>query len=150
MRFILIMSFCLLTPLMINGQDEKDNVETIFTTAEVMPRFPGCEDESRTNDEKEACAKNKMLAYINDNLSYPDKAKIFKIRGVVVTQFVVNENGGIENARVIRAIGYGCDEEALRLVKSMNDMEEPWVPGRQRGEVIKLLYTLPVRFNPDF
>ena len=73
--------------------------------------------------------KKELQRYLDANLNYPAKAKSAKKEGIVYVSFTVNENGKIENSKVVRSIGYGCDEEALRLVEEMPN----WVPGKEDG-----------------
>jgi periplasmic protein TonB len=83
-----------------------------------------------------------MSAFLQRNLNYPYAAKENNIEGSVVIQFVVNEDGTVTEARVIKGIGGGCNEEALRVVRSM----PKWKPGKQNGHAVKVFYTLPIRF----
>jgi protein TonB len=62
-------------------------------------------------------------------------------------QFVVEKDGKITDANVVRDIGAGCGEEALRVVNSMNSMGEKWTPGKQRGKSVRVQFTLPVSFK---
>jgi protein TonB len=86
-----------------------------------------------------------MGAYISSNLRYPESARTNGIDGRVLVQFVVNEDGSVTDARVVRGIGGGCDEEALRMVNGMPN----WKPGRQNGTAVKVLFTLPIKFVLD-
>ncbi len=119
-----------------------DNDE-IFKVVEEMPRFPGCEHIDGTAKEKEECAKERMLNFIYKNLAYPEVAREEEIDGMVVIQFIIAKDGSINKGRIVRNLGGGCGEEALRVVNSMPDFR----PGCQRGKKINLLYTLPVRFK---
>lgn len=107
------------------GQDK----EAIFTMAEQMPQFPGGDDS--------------LAAYIRRNLQYPLQAVTSQTEGTVYVAFVINKTGIPEDAFILRGIGSGCDEEALRLVNAM----PPWIPGTQRGKPVRVQYTLPIRFN---
>jgi len=71
----------------------------------------------------------------------------YKIEGVVVVKFVVTEDGSLHETEVVKSLGSGCDEEALRLVQSMNDMPEKWIPGIQKGKPVKVYFNLPIRFR---
>lgn len=122
-------------------------VEEIFQVVEQMPRFPGCEDMSGTNEEKKACADQKMLEFIYRNIRYPAIARENGIEGQVVVTFVVDTDGRIQDPKVVRDIGGGCGAEALRVIKMMNDMPERWTPGRQRGRAVNVQFNLPVRFT---
>jgi protein TonB len=100
----------------------------VFTIVEEMPAFPGGE--------------GKMLEYIAKNIKYPPVARENGIQGRVYVTFVVDKDGKIKDAKVLRGIGGGCDEEALRVVKTMPE----WKPGRQNGRSVQVQYNLPVNF----
>ena len=113
------------------GQTENQAVEDapdIFTIVEKMPEFTGGSEE--------------LYEYLAKNIIYPKKAKKKKIEGTVYVTFVVNEMGKIENCRILRGIGYGCDDEALRVVKAM----PAWTPGMQRGKPVKVQFNMPLKF----
>lgn len=125
--------------------EKKEN--DFILVAEQMPRFPGCEDSDEGMDEKEACSKQKLLKYMYKHLKYPAQARQNGIEGLVVLQFVVSKQGRIENLKIVREIGGGCGAAAAKVVSAMNDMLEPWTAGKQRGRPVKVLYTLPVKFQ---
>lgn len=81
--------------------------------------------------------------YFKEHLQYPAEAKKKKIHGRVIVQFVVNEDGSISNCKIIRGIGGGCDEEAVRVVRSMPHWKVP----RKDWKPIKTDYTLPIKFT---
>lgn len=81
--------------------------------------------------------------YLNHELRYPALARENDIEGKVLVEFVVNEDGGISAARVVRGIGGGCDEEALRVIRNM----PKWKPGKQNGRAVKVFFTLPIIFE---
>lgn len=116
------------------GQDftEMDNeiVETdIFTIIEEMPDFPG--------------GTQKLSEYLAKNIKYPQLAKECGIQGRVFVNFVVEPDGSVSNVNVMRSLGGGCDEEAMRVVKSM----PKWKPGKHRGKPVRVSYILPVNFR---
>ncbi len=80
--------------------------------------------------------------YLGKNLQYPPAAKESGLIGTVVIQFVVNEDGSISNAKVVRSIGGGCDEEALRIISAM----PKWKPGKQNGIAVKVLFSQSIKF----
>ena len=82
------------------------------------------------------------LAELQKKISYPDEAREAGIEGRVYVQFIVNENGDVENPRVIRGIGGGADEEALNAVK-----QAKFKPGYQRGEPVRVQFSLPFVFQ---
>jgi periplasmic protein TonB len=112
-------------------QDEEESAEEaqIFMVVESMPEFPGGE-----------AALYKFLA---ENIKYPQMAKESGIQGRVFVTFVVERNGKVTDVRVLRGIGGGCDEEAIRVVQDMPS----WTPGKQRGKSVRVQYNLPVKFT---
>ncbi|RYZ46999.1 MAG: energy transducer TonB [Sphingobacteriales bacterium] len=84
-----------------------------------------------------------LAAYLNTNVHYPFDALKRKIEGQVIVRFEVEADGSITNVKVVREIGGGCDEEAVRVVKNM----PPWQPGTLRDKPVKTHYVLPVKFS---
>ena len=121
-------------------------MENVYQVAQSMPRFPGCENLSEEKV-KEECAKNLMLEFIYNNLKYPANARQKGIQGQCIAQFIVTDNGIIENIKIVRDIGGGCGEEVKRTIALMNNMPNKWEPGIQDGKPVKVLYTLPVKFK---
>lgn len=114
-----------------NGESEfeEEVVETVFTKVEIMPEFPG--------------GQSRMFSFIGKTVRYPEIARENNVQGKVYIQFVVNKDGSIDEAKVLRGIGYGCDEEALRAVNKMPN----WNPGEQKGKPVKVKFVLPVSFR---
>ena len=109
---------------------EDDVVEQeIFKIVEEMPSFPGGEQ--------------KLMEFVGKNIKYPQIARETGIQGRVFVNFVVEPDGSVSNVSVLRGIGGGCDEEAMRVVKSM----PKWKPGKQRGKAVRVQYMLPVNFK---
>jgi protein TonB len=121
-------------------------VAEIFKVVEDMPRFPGCENEG-SKEAKMACAQKKMLEYVYKNIKYPAIARENGIQGRAVVQFVVEKDGKITDAKVLRDPGAGPGAEALRVVNAMNNLPERWTPGKQRGKPVRVQFTLPVSFK---
>lgn len=111
-----------------------------------MPRFPGCED-IKNDEERENCAKEKLLAFIYENIKYPKLARNNGIEGQCVVRMVIEKNGRISEAEVVKDIGGGCGDEAVRVIKAMNELPQKWIPGRQRGMPVRVQYLLPVKFK---
>ncbi|TLV01268.1 energy transducer TonB [Dyadobacter luticola] len=84
-----------------------------------------------------------MSAFLQKNLKYPSKAASAGIQGRVFVQFTVGSDGKVESATALKGIGFGCDEEALRVVKLMPN----WIPGRQAGVPVRVRFTLPIAFQ---
>lgn len=82
------------------------------------------------------------LGELQRKVKYPEMARRAGIEGRVTVQFIVNENGQVENPRVIRGIGGGCNEAALEAVKQAN-----FIPGMQRGRPVRVQYSLPIVFR---
>lgn len=81
--------------------------------------------------------------FIKKNLKYPAEAKRLKKQGRVTVSFVVEKDGSLTDVKILRGLGAGCDEEALRLVKLM----PKWIPARQRGQKVRFRHMLPVLFE---
>lgn len=113
---------------------------------EDMPLFPGCESEP-DKAAKKKCSDRKVFEFIGKNLKYPAIARENGVEGTVVVQFVVERDGRIANAELLRDIGAGCGEEAIRVVNQMNSQGVTWTPGRQRGRPVKVQFRLPIRFR---
>jgi periplasmic protein TonB len=103
--------------------------EKPYTYVEQMPTFPGGDTE--------------MMKYLGKNIRYPAAAQRAGVEGLVVLSFVVSNTGEISDIQVVKALGAGTDEEAVRVVKSM----PKWTPGKQNGRAVPVRYTLPVRFT---
>lgn len=101
----------------------------VFEKAEIAPAYEGGE--------------KAMKAFIADQLNYPVKALNARISGTVIVSFVITGDGSVTNINVDKSVGYGCDEEAKRLVKIM----PPWEPGKMKGKPVNVKYTLPVKFE---
>ncbi|XZF15573.1 energy transducer TonB [Chitinophagaceae bacterium MMS25-I14] len=85
----------------------------------------------------------KLMHFLHDNIKYPLEAKEGGIEGRVIVRFVINEAGGIEQVHLLRGIAPSCDNEALRVIRSM----PPWSPAMYKGRKIKSVYVLPVTFR---
>lgn len=94
-----------------------------------MPSFPGGEEALDT--------------YLIESLIYPDEALVAGIEGVVFVLFIVEKDGRLTNIELLKGIGGGCDEEAIRLVEEMT----LWEPGKQRGKAVRTQFNLPVSFQ---
>ena len=84
-----------------------------------------------------------MYQYLKDNLNYPEAAKQAGVTGTVYIDFVIEKDGRVSNVVVLRGIGFGCDEEAVRVIQSM----PPWKPARQNGRKVRLAMVIPVKFT---
>lgn len=123
------------------------NTQEVFKVVERMPRFPGCEGMAGTEAEKKKCSDQKMLEFIYKNLQYPAEAKKKKIEGVVVVQFIVEPNGYVSNPEILKDIGEGCGEEAIRLINLMSKKNIRWTPQPSRSQAKRVQFVLPIRFE---
>jgi len=94
-----------------------------------MPSFPGGE-----------AARMKFL---QENINYPQMARESGIQGTVYVTFVVEPSGAVSDVRILRGIGGGCDEEAVRVVQSMPE----WFPGKQLGKAVRVQFNMPIKFT---
>jgi protein TonB len=103
--------------------------EKEFTIVEEMPSFPGGE--------------KALFSYLSSNIHFPQMAVDAGITGTVYVQFVVSKTGEIEKIKLLRGIGGGCDEEAIRVINSM----PRWNAGKQRGKAVNVRYNMPIKFS---
>ncbi len=96
---------------------------------EQQPEFPGGEEA--------------LMAYLSEHIRYPAKAIDKEVGGRVVLGFVVDKNGDIDELAVLKSLGYGCDEEAMRVIGSM----PKWKPGKNNGKPVKVYFNLPIVFE---
>lgn len=108
---------------------DKDDV--IFMVVENMPKYPGGDQE--------------LFKFLSNNVKYPVKAIEGNIQGRVICQFVVNTDGSVQDAEVVRSVDPSLDAEAIRIIKAM----PKWIPGTQKGKAVRVKYTLPINFKLD-
>lgn len=116
--FVLPISFAL----------DKGSDQEVHKVVEQMPEFPGGVDE--------------LISFTASNIRYPEEAKRDSVTGKVFVRFVIDETGQVGDIKILRGIGGGCDEEAVRVIKMM----PKWEPGVHKGEAVKVEYVLPIRF----
>lgn len=112
-------------------QEPAPNDNEIYSDFDIsqMPEFPGGEEE--------------LMSYLAKNIQYPKRAVDDGAEGRVMLGFVVNKEGEIDDIKVLRSIGYGCDEEAVRVVNKM----PKWKPGKNNGRLVNVYYSLPITFE---
>jgi len=84
-----------------------------------------------------------FLKFAQANLSYPEQAKRMGIEGRVFVKVVIEKDGSISNAEVVKGIGGGCGEEALKLFR----ISPKWIPAKQRGRPVRVSVTFPIKFT---
>ncbi len=130
------------TPILVMGEDVFDEdsrfsdnecsaEDKIYSMAmvDVCPEFPG--------------GTQAMYKWLKNNLKYSQEAVADSVEGKVIVEFVINENGKIENSHILRGKHPFLDKEAIRLVRMMPQ----WTPGEINGKKVKVSYTLPVTFK---
>jgi periplasmic protein TonB len=116
-------------------EKQKDIIEepiaqdVTFMIAEEMPAYPGGESERQK--------------FLTDNIQYPPQAAEIGLQGTIYLEFVVDSKGNITNVKILRGIGSGCDEEAVRVIKMMPQ----WHPGKQNGKPVRVLYHMAIGFQ---
>lgn len=141
MRKIAFVFVSLLLPLLAAAQNVKDTTQVappttispednyeIFVVIDEDASFPGGE--------------KARIKFISENLKYPIDARKKNIEGTVYIAFVIEKDGSISNAKILRDIGGGLGEEALRVVKMM----PKWIPGKNKGEPVQVKFSMPVKF----
>ena len=118
------------SPSPVEGEVE-DPKNEVYQIVEQMPEFPN--------------GHEALMQYIAEQVKYPAEAKKAGAYGRVFIGFIVEPDGSLSGFKVLRGIGYGCDEEALRVAKSM----PKWQPGMHRGKAVRVQYLVPVNFKLD-
>ena len=108
---------------------EEEKADQIFDVVETQPNPPG--------------GMSGWNKYLSTNLKYPTQARRIGVEGTVIVVFVINTDGSIQDVEVLRGIGGGCDEEAVKIVKAA----PKWSPGKQRGKPVRTRMRLPIRFK---
>jgi TonB family protein len=108
--------------------DHENQDDQIFSVVENPPTYPGGEEA--------------RIRFLQEKVRFPSEARDAGLQGTVFISFVIEKDGSISDAKVERGVGESLDQEALRVVKAMPN----WNPGRQRGQAVRVQYTMPIRF----
>ena len=131
-RLLTVMSVLAIL-LMVNtnamAQNKKAANDKVLEKAEVMPEYPG--------------GDQAMMDFVAKNVQYPQEARDKEISGRVLVSFIVEKDGSITEVKVVKGIGGGCDEEAVRVVKAM----PKWKPGKDKGKPVRVSYMMPFTFK---
>ncbi|QDH81055.1 TonB family protein [Echinicola soli] len=117
------------TPALPTGPPIEDKADEIIDFAEKMPAPPG--------------GMEGWNNYLSKNLKYPRQAVQLGIEGTVFLAFVVNKDGSIQDVEILRGVGGGCSEEAIRVLENAPD----WKPGLQGGRPVRVKMRLPIKFK---
>ncbi len=115
--------------IVIAYEPEEEPIEEVLSFVEEMPSPIG--------------GMQEFYSFLSKKMKYPKQARRMGMEGKVFVQFVVNEEGKMTDLEVVRGIGVGCDEEALRVMKLAPD----WNPGKQRGRPVKVRMVVPIYFR---
>jgi protein TonB len=110
-------------------KEEEEDVNQIFTIVEEQAQPVG--------------GMSAFYKYVSEKMKYPAQARRMQVEGRVFCEFVVNRDGTLQDVKVIRGIGAGCDEEAIRVIQSA----PPWKPGKQRGKAVRSKFNLAIIFK---
>jgi protein TonB len=109
--------------------EEKEDENQIFTIVEEQAQPVG--------------GMAAFYKYVGEKMKYPAQARRMQVEGRVFCEFVVNKDGSLQDVKVIRGIGAGCDEEAIRVIQSA----PAWKPGKQRGKAVRSKFNLAIIFK---
>lgn len=129
--FILILStfFFSLTFEKSTAQSVSEESTAIFTKVDKMPEFPG--------------GQVALVKFLSKNIKYPQKYKSDKLNGRVFVSFVIDKEGKVTSAKIVKSLNSECDAEALRVISKMPD----WIPGEKNGVKVAVQFGLPVNFE---
>jgi TonB family protein len=115
------------------AKDEKVEMKPdkngVYQIVEEMPQYPGGEQA--------------MMDFVSKNVVYPQEAQEKGISGRVFVSFIVEKDGSVNEVKVMRGIGGGCDEESVRVIKAM----PKWKPGKMKGKPVRVSYMMPITFR---
>lgn len=112
-------------------------------TGDVIGAPPEPEPEFTFVEQEPVPPGGDIMAYFQKHLKYPQKAINADIEGKVFVSFLVLSNGDVDDVKLLKGIGYGCDEEAIRVVKTM----PKWTPGKNGGREVKVRLSIPILFK---
>jgi protein TonB len=107
----------------------KADPNQVYTAVEQSAEFPG--------------GQNKFASFLAKTIHYPAAARKSNVQGKVFVTFVVEKDGSLDQLKVVRGIGAGCDQEAVRALAA----SPKWKPGKQDGRVVRQQYTVPINFS---
>lgn len=128
LKTMMLLSVCSLITFTSNAQAPKGRRNQIFTSVEHSASFPGGE--------------KAFDSYLLKTIRYPQEARDLNVHGKVFLSFVVEKNGSLSDIKVVKSIGSGCDQEAVRVIKA----SPKWIPARQNGHVVRQKCNVPIKF----
>ncbi|MCG9911024.1 MAG: TonB family protein [Flavobacteriales bacterium] len=124
------------------NENENPDPETPRIYAEVMPSFGSCH-QLKDEDQKAACTAKNMGEYLRKHVEFPEIDRKAGNEGIVYVQFVVDENGKVKDAKILRGVNSRLDKEALRVVNQM----PLWQPGKQGLKHVPVVYNIGINFS---
>ena|ERR1044072_4099521 len=106
-----------------------DTNEKVFTIVEVMPAFPGGNEE--------------LFKFLAKNIAYPVSKKENVMSGKVYVQFIVEKEGSLTNIKILKTFDDNIADEVIRVIRLM----PKWIPGKQNGKLVRVFYNLPITIN---
>ena len=103
--------------------------QKVFDVVEQMPEYPG--------------GQAALFEYLSKNIKYPADAEKKKVEGKVFVTFVVDSDGKISDVSLLKKVFPSLDAEAIRVISAMPN----WIPGRQKGQAVRVKYTVPIMFR---
>jgi protein TonB len=136
-KISILLLLCL--PFFASAQDKVDEImlkpsdtsekDKVVTFTETMPEFPG--------------GTEALYRYISKEVKYPENLKKLKIEARVISRFIINKEGGIENIQIVNKVEQEFAEETVRVLSKM----PKWSPGLQMGKPVNVIFTLPISFK---
>lgn len=124
----------------IKKEEVEDTAPLIF--AERMPIYGSCDVDTEESERRD-CTSANLLKHIYENVKYPALAREYETQGTVVVSFIVNKNGDVENVELVKDIGMGCGAEVERVIHKLGK----FLPGKQNGRPVAVIYRIPVKFS---
>ena len=114
----------------VTTSNTEEEIEEVFMVVEEKPEFPG--------------GMGELMTYLGSNIQYPSKAKENHWEGRAVCQFIIEKDGSISNAEIIRSSGFQLlDIEAMRVIQNMPN----WTSGKQNGDSVRVKFAIPITFK---
>ena len=128
-RLSIFISFLCLSSFLTASNAWSQSDDTVYSLVEKQPAFPG--------------GMRTFFAFLDGELKYPQEALVNNIEGRVFMEYVVEKDGSLSSFKVLKGIGSGCDEEAIRVLKN----SPKWSPGKNKGREVRVKMALPIHFK---
>lgn len=118
--------------------EESDEVFN-FAAVDKKPIFPGCES-GKTEDERSNCFQENMFAHFSNKFRFPEVSRQAKSQGVIVVNFIIEKDGTVSSAKVLRGVDDALDAEALRVINQLPVFE----PAKHKGRAVRMSFNMPI------